>query len=153
MEVMLAILLLAFSVVGLAMLFPVGLRLGAASQISSETLKLAQKELDQICANAFDLSGSFTDVDGNTVDVACSGTPGTSCGNPLTASGLIDFSQAPPVGFSAQLTDSSGQVYALRWNLTVTPSEGKKILVAAQPLSAAGGIVGAIQLQTLVAQR
>jgi hypothetical protein len=148
-EVMLALSLLAFSLLGLAMLFPIGLRLGLASQTSSETLGVAQKELDQIRAHAFDTSGTFTDVDGDAVDVSCSGPPGTSCGNPLTPSGEIDFLQAPPVGFSAQLTGPSGGAYSVRWNITVTASEGKKILVAAEPLSPAGGIGDPIQLQTL----
>jgi prepilin-type N-terminal cleavage/methylation domain-containing protein len=151
-EVLVAMTLLAVSLLGLAMLFPIELRLGTSSQVAGETLRLAQKELDQIRSHAFETSGSFTDVDGNTVDVSCGGSPGTSCGNPLTASGEIDFAQAPPVGFSAQLTDPSGRLYSVRWNITVTASEGKKILLAATPLNPGGGISRAIQLQTLVAQ-
>lgn len=151
-EVLVAMTLLAVSLLGLAMLFPIELRLGTSSQVAGETLRVAQKELDQIRTHAFEPSGGFTDVDGNTVDVSCSGSPGTSCGNPLTTSGDIDFSQAPAVGFSVQLTDPTGGVYSARWNITVTASEGKKILLAAKPMNPVGGISRVIQLQTLVAQ-
>src|SRR5208337_5635141 len=90
------------------------------TNVTSETARLAQKELDQIRQNISASLGSFTDLNGNTVDVACPGAPGTSCGNPLTASGLIDFSQAASVGFSTQLADPSGQQYSVRWNISVT---------------------------------
>lgn len=113
---------------------------------------MAQRELDQIRENIFSLSGTFTDMDGNSADVACTGPLGTSCGNPLTAAGEIDYSLPPPVGFSVQLADSSGQLYSVRWNLTVTFSDGRKIIVAAKPIDPPGGLAHAVQFQTLVAR-
>jgi hypothetical protein len=112
---------------------------------------LAQKELDQIRENISAPSGSFTDLDGNTVDVACPGTPGTSCGNPLTASGLIDFTQAAPVGFSTQLADPAGQQYSLRWNISVTASNGRKTVLAGKAVNLTGGLAPVVQFQTLTA--
>jgi type II secretory pathway pseudopilin PulG len=150
-ETLVAQSLLAFALLGLAMLFPLEERLAQLTSVTSETARLAQKELAQIRENISAPSGSFTDLDGNTVEVACPGTPGTSCGNPLTASGLIDFSQAPPVGFSTQLADPSGQSYSIRWNISVTASNGRKTILAGKPVSLTGGLAPVVQFQTLTA--
>jgi type II secretory pathway pseudopilin PulG len=146
-----ALTILAFALLGLAMLFPLEERLAKLTSVTSETARLAQKELDQIRENISVSSGSFTDLDGNNVEVACPGTPGTSCGNPLTASGLIDFAQAPPVGFSTQLADPSGQQYSIRWNISVTASNGRKTILAGKALNLTGGLAPAVQFQTLTA--
>jgi len=148
--------ILAFALLGLAMLFPLEEQSAKLTNVTSETARLAQKELDQIRQNISAFSGSFTDLNGNTVEVSCPGSPGTSCGNPLTASGLIDFSQAPPVGFSTQLTDPAGFPYSIRWNITVTASSvtnsnGKKIVLAGKPVSLTGGLAPVVQFQTLTA--
>jgi hypothetical protein len=132
-------------------LFPLEERFAKLTSVTSETARLAQKELDQIRENISVSSGSFTDLDGNTVEVACPGTPGTSCGNPLTASGLIDFSPAPPVGFSTQWADPSGQQYSIRWNISVTTSEGRKTILAGKALNLTGGLAPVVQFQTLTA--
>jgi hypothetical protein len=143
--------LLAFALLGLAMLFPIEERLAKLTSVTGETARLAQKELDQIRENISVSSGSFTDLDGNTVEVACPGAPGTSCGNPITASGLIDFTQAPPVGFSTQLADPSGQRYSVRWNIAVTASNGRKATLAGKALNLTGGLAPVVQFQTLTA--
>lgn len=143
--------ILALALLGLAMLFPLEARLGALSKITSQTGVMAQKELGQIRENVFISSGSFVDADGNTDEVACPGTPGTSCGNPLTSSGAIDFSAAAPVGFSAQIADSSGQSYSVRWNITVTSSNGRKITLASQAINPPSGLAPIVQYQTIVA--
>jgi Tfp pilus assembly protein PilV len=150
-ETLVAQTILAFALLGLAMLFPLEEQSAKLANVTSETARLAQKELDQIRANISASSGSFTDLNGNTVEAACQGPPGTSCGNPLTASGLIDFSQAPPVGFSTQLTDPSGFQYSIRWNISVTASYGWKIILAAKPVSLTGGLAPVVQFQTLKA--
>jgi len=150
-ETLVAQTLLAFALLGLAMLFPFEERLAKLSSVTSETARLAQKELAQIRENISAPSGSFTDRDGNTVEVACPGPPGTPCGNFLTASGLIDFSQAPAVGFSTQLADPSGQQYSIRWHISVTNSNGRKIILAGKPVNLTGGLAPVVQFQTLTA--
>jgi len=79
-EALVALSLLAFSLLALAMLFPLETRLATGSEVSSESATLAQRELSQIRIHVFDSSGSFVDALGNTVDVSCPGSPGTSCG-------------------------------------------------------------------------
>jgi Tfp pilus assembly protein PilV len=150
-ETLLAQTLLAFALLGLALLFPFEERMAKLASVTSETARLAQKELDQIRENISVPSGSFTDLDGNTIEVACPGMPGRSCGNPLTATGLIDFSQAAPVGFSTQLADPSGQQYSVRWNISVTASNGRKTTLAGQAVNLTGGLAPVVQFQTLTA--
>lgn len=150
-EVLVALTLLSFSLLALAMLFPLETRLTEINEVSTQTASLAQRELSQICTQVFNSSGSFVDLSGYQVEVSCPGPPGTSCGNSLTASGLIDFTQAPPVGFSEQISAANGQQFSLRWNISVTASNGRKIIVAAQALNPPGGVAPAIQFQTLKA--
>lgn len=152
-EVLVALVLLSVGLLGLAMFFPVELRLGAHSQVSNGALLAAQRELDQIRQNIFSPSGSFMDMDGNTLDASCGGTPGTSCGNPLAPDGTIDFSAAPAVGYSVQLKDSSGQSYSVRWNLAVTANDGRKIVLGSRALNLPpGSLARAMQIQTMVAR-
>ncbi|HTS67950.1 MAG TPA: hypothetical protein VMO17_03125 [Terriglobia bacterium] len=150
-ETLVAQTLLAFALLGLVVLFPFEENVAKLTTVTGETGRLAQKELDQIRENISVPSGSFKDLDGNTVEVACPGQPGTSCGNPLTPSGLIDFSQAAPVGFSTQLADPSGQLYSIRWNISVTASNGRKTILAGKPVSLTGGLAPVVQFQTLTA--
>jgi len=148
-EALVALTFLSVSLLSLAMLFPLEIRLAGGTQTSNEAATLVQRELAQISTHIFDTSGSFVDLLGNTVDVNCQGSPGTSCGNPLTTSGLIDFSQAPPVGFSAQILGADGQQFSVRWNISVTASYGRKIVVAAMALNPAAGVAPVVQYQTL----
>jgi type II secretory pathway pseudopilin PulG len=150
-EALVALSLLSFALLSLAMLFPLGTRLAAVSGVSNETAMLVGRELSQISTHVFDSSGSFVDLAGNTMDVGCPGSPGTSCGNPLTSSGLIDFTQAPPVGFSAQLTVGGVRQYSIRWNISVTANNGRKIVVAGEALNPTGGLAPVVQYQTLKA--
>jgi hypothetical protein len=158
-EALVALMILAFALLGMAMLFPLEARLGALSKITSQTGVMAQKELDQVRSNAFATSGSFVDADGNTDQVACSGPPATSCGSPLNASGSIDFNAAPAVGYSAQIyeaqivynSQSSRQQYSVRWNITVTSNYAKQITLACQAVNPPSGLAPIVQYQTIVA--
>jgi prepilin-type N-terminal cleavage/methylation domain-containing protein len=150
-ECLVALTLLSFSLLALAMLFPMETQLAGVSEVSTTTATLVQREMSQICANIYDTGGSFVDQAGNTVDVSCSGTVGTSCGNPLTASGIIDFTQAPPAGYSAQFSEAGNSQYSVRWNISVTASSGKKIIVAGKAINPIGGLAPVVQFQTLTA--
>jgi len=147
-----ALTLLTVCLLGLAMVFPLELRRGDRNKVASECARLAQQEFDQIRENVFAPAGTFTDMNGNSLDVACSGAPGTSCGNPLTVAGEIDFSLPPPVGFSVQVLDAAGQQYSIRWNITVTANDGRKLVLAAKPVVSASTPFRAVQFETLVAR-
>lgn len=143
---------LTVGLLGLATLFPAEIRMGAQSKAASGALQSAQRELDQIRQNIFSTTGSFVDMNGNTLDASCGGPLGTSCGNPLTPAGAVDFSAAPAVGHSVRLSDGRGQPYSVRWNVTVTANGGRKIVLACQAIGPPGSLPRTIQIQTLVAK-
>ena len=134
------------------MIFPLELRRASLSKVSSECARMAQRELDQVRENVFSPTGTFTDLDGNSLDVLCTGAPGTNCGSPLPAEGSIDYSLPPAVGFSEQVSDSAGQQYSIRWNFAVTANDGRKVVLAAKPILPAGTPVRTVQFETLVAR-
>jgi len=146
-----ALLLLSVSLLALAMLFPLAVRLSAGSSAASAAIQIAQYELEQIRNNIFSPSGSFTDARGNVLDAACQGVAGTSCGNPLTSSRTIDYSSPAAVGYSVTLEDNLGTRYDIRWNVTVTASNGREIILASKPLNpATPGLQLPVQIETLV---
>jgi hypothetical protein len=50
------------------------------------------------------------------------------------------------------VSDSAGQQYSIRWNITVTANDGRKIVLAAKPIVAADTPVHTVQFETLVAR-
>jgi Tfp pilus assembly protein PilV len=151
METLVAVLLLSVSLLALAMLFPLAVRLSAQSSVASAAIHIAQCELEQIRNNIFSPSGSYTDAEGNVLDASCQGTAGTSCGNPLTSSQMIDYSQPAAVGYSVTLQDDLGTLYDIRWNVTITANKGREIILASKPINPpAAGLPLPVQIETLV---
>jgi hypothetical protein len=134
------------------MVFPAQMRMSNQTKVVNGALQTAQRELDQLRQNIFAPSGSFTDMDGNSLDTTCGGAPGTSCGNPVTTDGKIDFSAPPAVGYSVQLQDASAQQYSVRWNVTVTSNDGRRIILGSQAINAPGGFPSVVNIQSLVAR-
>jgi len=151
METLVALSILSVSLLALAMLFPLAVRLNAGSSVTSAAIQIAQCELEQIRNNIFSPSGSYTDATGNVLDASCQGVAGTSCGNPLTSSWVIDYSQAAAVGYSVTLQDDLGTSYDVRWNVTITANNGREIILASKPINpAAVGLLLPVQIETLV---
>jgi len=148
-----ALSLLSVSLLALAMLFPLAVRLSAGSSVASAAIQIAQRELEQIRNNIFSPSGSFTDATGNVLDASCKGAAGTSCGNPLTSTWAIDYSQPAAVGYSVTLQDDLGTSYDVRWNVTITANNGREIILASKPINpAATGPQLPVQIETLEAR-
>jgi len=153
-----ALLLLSMSLLALAMLFPLAVRLSAQqSSVAGAAIQIAQCELEQIRKNIFSPSGSYTDANGNALDASCPGAPGTSCGNPLTSRWMIDYSQPAAVGYSVTLQDDLGSRYDIRWNVTITANYGREIILASKPINPTTGLVqptaaGFVQIETIVGQ-
>jgi len=151
METLVALSILSVSLLALAMLFPLAVRLSAESGVTSAAIQIAQCELEQIRNNIFSPSGSYTDATGNVLDASCQGAAGTSCGNPLTSSWVIDYSQPAAVGYSVTLQDDLGTSYDVRWNVTITANNGREIILASKPINpAAAGLLLPVQIETLV---
>ena len=101
---------------------------------------------------AIDVNGNgFFDPEENWVQVSCVDPSQPSCGNPLNATGLINFSASGPAGFSLSYTDPEGVAYDVRWNIQQTPNSTRKIVVGVR---AEPGALPAppVHLRTLVAR-
>jgi type IV pilus modification protein PilV len=151
-ETLVALWVLSTGLLALAMLFPLAVRLGAQSSVTSAAIQIAQRELEQIRNNIFSYSGSYTDADGNLLDASCSGAPGTTCGNPLTSTQTIDYKSPPAVGYSVTLRDGLGSLYDIRWNVTITANNGREIILASKPINPTVGLPVPVQIETLVAR-
>jgi prepilin-type N-terminal cleavage/methylation domain-containing protein len=151
-EMLVALWALSTGLLALAMLFPLAVRLGAQSSVTSAAIQIAQRELEQIRNNIFSPSGSFTDADGNLLDASCSGAPGTTCGNPLTSTQTIDYTHPPAVGYSVTLRDGLESHYDIRWNVTITANNGREIILASKPINPPAGLPLPVQIETLVAR-
>ena len=150
-ETLVALSLLSVSLLALAMLFPLAVRLSAGSSAASAAIQIAQSELEQIRNNIFSPSGTFTDASGNVLDASCQGAAGTSCGNPLTSTWTIDYSSPAAVGYSVTLEDDLGTRYDIRWNVTITASNGREIILASKPINPpTPGLQLPVQIETLV---
>jgi len=151
METLVALLLLSVSLLALAMLYPVAVRLSAESSVASAAIQIAQYELEQIRKNIFSPSGSFTDAAGNVLDASCRGAAGTSCGNPLTSTWTIDYSSPAAVGYSVTLEDDLGTRYDIRWNVTITANNGRELILASKAINPpTPGLQLPVQIETLV---
>jgi Tfp pilus assembly protein PilV len=151
METLVALSLLSVSLLALAMLFPLAVRLSAGSSVASAAIQIGQFELEQIRNNIFSPSGSFTDANGNVLEAACQGAAGTSCGNPLTSTRTIDYSSPAAVGYSVTLQDDLGTSYDIRWNVTVTANNGQEIILASKAINPpVAGLQLPMQIETLV---
>jgi len=151
-ETLVALWVLSTGLLALAMLFPLAVRFGAQSSVTAAAIQIAQRELEQIRNNIFSPSGSYTDADGNVLDASCSGTPGTTCGNPLTSTQTIDYTRPPAVGYSVTLRDGLGNSYDIRWNVTITADNGREIILASKPINATAGLPLPVQVETLVSR-
>jgi type II secretory pathway pseudopilin PulG len=153
METLVALWVLSIGLLALAMLLPLGVRLGAQRTVTSAAVQIAQIELEQVRDNIFSPTGSYSDAERNTLDASCQGPPGTSCGNPLTSGWAIDYSQPAAVGYSVTLQDGLGNLYDIRWNVTITPGNGREIILASKLMNPTKGALPlAVQIQTRVAR-
>jgi Tfp pilus assembly protein PilV len=152
LETLVALWVLTTGLLALAMLFPLAVRMGAQGSVTGATIQIAQRELEQIRNNILSPSGSYTDADGNVLDASCTGAPGTTCGNPLTSTQTIDYTLPPAVGYSVTLRDGLGNLYDIRWNVTITANNGREIILDSKPINATAGLPLPVQIETLVSR-
>jgi prepilin-type N-terminal cleavage/methylation domain-containing protein len=118
-EAMIAMGILSVALSGLALSIPVAIQANNRNRVDTQATMIAQRELEQFIARPV-ASGSFTDVDGNSVTISAGGAP--------LASGKIDFSQTAVSGYSVTKTAGNGARFDLRWNVQVL-ADGTKIFV------------------------
>ncbi|MFQ5776552.1 MAG: hypothetical protein ACE5IP_00930 [Terriglobia bacterium] len=150
-ETLLAVMVFTVGILAIVPLVLLGARQGELSRYQTAATTVAERQLERILQNEPAAGLGFFDPEGNWVQVSCADPAQPSCGNPLNASGLINFSASGPAGFSLSYADPEGVAYDVRWNIQQTPNSTRKIVVGvrAQP-----GILPAppVHLRTLIAQ-
>ncbi len=150
LEMLAALLVFTVGLLAVLPLLSLATRQNELSQYQTAAAILAQRQLEQISHRAFTAGGSFFDRDGNWIQVSCPDPAQESCGNPLNSVGLIDFSLTAPPGFSLTYQDPRGASYDVRWNIRVTPSNTKQIVIGVRARTAVFN-VPAVHLRTLIA--
>lgn len=144
LEMVLASAILMVGILAVVQLVPVSMRTNMNNRLDTMATVIAQRELDQMLSQPVTVN-SFLDKDGNQVNLAGAGAPGS----PLAMDGpttVIDFSQDPVPGFSilnyTDLNDpnqASPARFELRWAVipetnagTVT---GRRIIIGCRRTS------------------
>jgi Tfp pilus assembly protein PilV len=129
LEMVLASAILMVGIVGVVQLVPVSVRTNMNNRLDTMATVIAQRELDQMLSQPVSVN-SFVDKDGNQVNLAGPGAPGS----PVVMDGstaVIDFSQDPVAGFSisdyTDLNDPSQARFELRWAVIPETSAGTVI--------------------------
>lgn len=122
-EVMFSMFLLTIALLGLAVCIPAAVKTNHRSRLDSEATLLAQKELEQMAAQAL-TAASFSDAEGNSVSLAAGGSP--------LLNGAVDFSPAAVSGYNATMTATSAAQYELRWNVQALADGAKQFTVGAR---------------------
>ncbi len=148
-EMLLAVSIMTFGLLANIPLILLAQKQGDYNRFRMLATSMAERELDQITQHAFDVGGTFLDKDGTWIQMTCSGGA-SACGNPLTASGGIDFSVAATSEYSFTRTDSQNVTYDVRWKLHIMSSNKKLVVIGVR---AKNGIITAppVNLKTFVA--
>lgn len=142
LEMLIASGILMFGVISVVELIPTSLRTNVNNRLDTMATVIAQRELDQMLSQPV-TANSFTDKDGNFVNLAGAGL----AGSPVIMDGttaVIDFSQSQIPGYSipnyVDPNDPSGTPFELRWAVVEETSGGtvisKRIIVGCRRINA-----------------
>lgn len=139
-EMLLAIGILAVAVSALVVLIPFATQQNSLNRWDTAGMVYAQRVLEQMRAQGATVS-SFTDQDGNTINMAAGGCPLTSAGN-------IDWGQpvsACGAGYAVLFTESNNPQaprVRVRWNIQVNGTNGGKLVTISGRKTLADILVG-----------
>lgn len=150
-ETLMAVMVFTVGILAIVPLVLLGTRQGELSRYQTAATMVAERQLERILQHEPAAGLGFFDPEENWVQVSCVDPSQPSCGNPLNATGLINFSASGPAGFSLSYTDPEGVAYDVRWNIQQTPNSTRKIVVGVR---AEPGALPAppVHLRTLVAR-
>ena len=158
LEMLIATVILLVGLVSVAQLVPASLLLNYRNRVDSSALVFAERRLDQMLDQPL-TSVSFVDDLGNTCQLGNpanpNGTQGSNVVN-LNNETLIDFSGAPPAGYSFTYQDPkdpNGITYDVRWAVIITgngsTSSSKRFILGVRQIGGDGFFLP-ITLDTMV---
>jgi len=126
-ELAIAVVILLFGIVAVVQLVPVALTSNNANRQDTMSTVIAQRELEQILLQPLSAS-SFTDSDGNTINLGSLTSNGTVTGSPLISNtAAIDFTASKVTGYNRTYVDpndSGSATYDVRWAVVTTVNGG-----------------------------
>jgi len=124
-ELAIAVVILLFGIVAVVQLVPQALTMNNANRQDTMSTVIAQRELEQMLLQPLSAS-SFTDSDGNTINLGSLTSSGTLTGSPLiSGTATIDFSANKVTGYNRTYVDpndSHSATYDVRWAVVSTLS-------------------------------
>lgn len=126
-ELAIAIVILLFGIVAVVQLVPQALTMNNANRQDTMSTVIAQRELEQMLLQPLTAS-SFTDSDGNTINLGSLTASGTVTGSPLiSGTASIDFTSSKVTGYNRTYVDpndSHSATYDVRWAVVTTTLSG-----------------------------
>ena len=122
-ELAIAVVILLFGIVAVVQLVPAALTSNNANRQDTMSTVIAQRELEQILLQPLSAS-SFTDSDGNTINLGSLTSSGTVTGSPLISNtAAIDFTASKVTGYNLTYVDPNDSLsarYDVRWAVVTT---------------------------------
>jgi prepilin-type N-terminal cleavage/methylation domain-containing protein len=124
-ELAIAVVILLFGIVAVVQLVPAALQSNNANRQDTMSTVIAQRELEQMLLQSLSAT-SFTDSDGNTINLGSVTSGGTVVGSPLiSGTAAIDFSASNVTNYNLTYVDpndSRSATYDVRWAVVTTLS-------------------------------
>jgi prepilin-type N-terminal cleavage/methylation domain-containing protein len=127
-ELAIAVVILLFGIVAVVQLVPAALQSNNANRQDTMSTVIAQRELEQMLLQPLS-STSFTDSDGNTINLGSVTSGGTVTGSSLISnSAAIDFTANKVTNYNLTYqdpNDTASATYDVRWAVVTTMSGSK----------------------------
>jgi type II secretory pathway pseudopilin PulG len=123
LELAIATIVLLVGIVSVVQLIPASISSNSNSRQDTTATVIGQRILEQMALQPL-TSTTFTNSDGNSLNLGDPTQPGVAVGSPLVAgTSTIDFSQAVVPGYNLQYVDPSDTnsgIYDVRWTVITT---------------------------------
>lgn len=158
LEMVIATGVLMVGIIAVVQLVPASLQSNLNNRVDTTATVIAQREFDQIISQPL-TPHPFSDADGNPISLGDSSTPGIVVGSPIIpgSPAAINFTAAPVSQYSIQyadLNDSAGALYELRWAVITNASNGvitsKRYILGCRRINTPNAGVYPVNLDTTV---
>lgn len=131
LELAIATVILLVGIVSVVQLVPASIGTNMNNRYDTKATVLGQRMIEQFALQPL-TAATFTDADGNILNLGNPATPGVVVGSPLVAgAATIDFTQATVAGYNLQYVDPNDPQrgsYDIRWAVITTVNAGTPVV-------------------------
>jgi len=131
LELAVATVILLVGIVSVVQLVPASIGTNANNRYDTKATVIGQRMLEQLALQPV-TAATFTDSDGNVLNLGNPATPNAVVGSPLIAgAATIDFTAARVAGYNLQYVDPNDAqrgVYDIRWAVITTVNAGTAVV-------------------------